>query len=462
MERKAHDLVVIGAGPGGYVAAIRAAQAGMDVACVERYERLGGTCLNVGCIPSKALLEASERYVGARDHLVGFGVRVEGVSVDVAAMQKRKESIVDGLTKGVAFLFKKNKIARYQGAARLAVPGLVAVDGAEPVELAAKSILIATGSKAATIPGVALDGERIGSSTAALAYKEAPRRLVVIGAGVIGLELGSVWRRLGAEVTVVEYVDRVLPEMDAELARHAHRLLKRQGLVIHTGARVKAARVDGAECVVEVEGMEPLRADRVLVATGRAPRTEGLGLAEAGVKLTAKGRIEVDERYETSVPGVYAVGDVIGGAMLAHKASEEGVACVEKLAGLEGHVDYGVIPAVVYTAPEIASVGRTQDALEKEGVPFKAGVFPFKANGRALAHGENDGLVKLLAHAETDAILGVHIIGPWASELVGQGAVAMAARMTSAAFAKVCAAHPTLSEALHEAALAVSGKAIHG
>ena len=462
MEMRTHDLVVIGAGPGGYVAAIRAAQAGMNVACVERFERLGGTCLNVGCIPSKALLEASARFVAARDNLAGFGVRAEGVSVDVAAMQKRKETIVDGLTKGVAFLFKKNKISRYTGLARLAGQGRVAVNGAEPLQVEAKWIIVATGGKPTTIPGVVFAGDRIGSSTAALAYAEVPRRLVVVGAGTIGLELGSIWRRLGAEVIVVEPGDRVLPEMDAELSRQALRLLKRQGLVIHTGAKVNGARAEGGECVVAVEGMEPLRADRVLVATARAPRTDGLGLEEAGVRRTASGWVEVDGDFRTAAPGVYAIGDVIGGAMLAHKASEEGVACVEKLAGLQRHVDYDAVPSVVYTAPEIASVGRTQEALESAGVPFKAGAFPFKANGRALAHGDSDGLVKVLAHADTDALLGVHVIGPWASELIGQATVAMAAKMTSAAFARVCAAHPTLSEAIHEAALAVSGKAIHG
>lgn len=461
MDKKTHDIVIIGAGPGGYVAAIRAAQLGMDVACVERFERLGGTCLNVGCVPSKALLEASERFVAARDHLAQFGAKAEAVTFDLGAVQKRKEAVVDQLTKGIAFLFKKNKVARYAGRAKLLGGGRVLVSGVEQIELGAKSIVIATGGKAATIPGVAFDGARIGTSTEALAYAEPPRRLIVIGAGVIGLELGSVWRRFGAEVAVVEYMDRVLPEMDSELSRHAQRLLKRQGLAFHLGARVTGARFDGVECVVEVEGAEPLRGDRVLVATGRAPRTDGLGLEEAGVRLTPRGRIEVDADFRTSAPGVYAIGDVIGGAMLAHKASEEGVACVERIAGLPGHVDYGVIPAVVYTSPEIASVGRTQDALEKDGTPFRSGSFAFKANGRATAHGENDGLVKVLAHAETDALLGVHVVGPWASELIGQAAVAMSARMTAARFAQVCAAHPTLSESLREAALAVSGKAIH-
>jgi len=463
MEEKHFDLVVIGAGPGGYVAAIRAAQLGMSVACVERFERLGGTCLNVGCIPSKALLEASERYAeAAGSHLASFGVRLEGVGLDLAAMMKRKEGIVDGLTKGVAFLFKKNKVARYAGRARLIPARRVLVEGDQPITLAAERIIIASGSRATSIPGVVPDGFRIGTSTEALAYQEVPARLLVIGAGVIGLELGSVWSRIGSAVTVVEYMDRVLPEMDAEISKNALRLFKRQGLTFHLGARVTGARVEGDECVVDVEGMEPLRADRVLVATGRAPRTDGLGLEEAGVALTARGRIEVTGDFATTAEGIYAIGDVIGGAMLAHKASEEAVACVERLAGLEGPMNHGVIPSVVYTSPEISSVGQTEEALAKEGRAFKAGTFSFKGNGRAIAHGMNDGLVKVLADAGTGEILGVHVIGPWASELIAQAAVAMSAGMTASRLAGVCAAHPTLSEAVKEACLAVDGRAVHG
>jgi len=463
METKKHDLIVIGSGPGGYVAAVRAAQLGMDVACVERHERLGGTCLNVGCIPSKALLEASERYHEAASGGLGaFGVVLDGAGLDLGAMMGRKEKIVENLTKGVAFLFKKNKISRYRGAAALAGGTTVRVDGDDPVELEAGRVLIASGSRATTIPGVELDGEIVGSSTAALSWAEVPRRLVVIGAGVIGLELGSVWKRLGSEVTVVEYMDRVLPEMDAEISKTAHRLLKRQKIKFHLGARVTGTKVEGGGCAVEVDGMDPIIADRVLVATGRAPRTEGLGLAEAGVELTEKGRVRVNGDFETTAKGVYAIGDVIGGAMLAHKASEEGVACVERFAGLPGHMDHGVIPSVVYTSPEIASVGRTERALAGEGVGYTSGSFSFKPNGRAMAHGLNDGLVKVLADEATGEILGVHMIGPWVSEIIGQAAVAMQKRMTAAELAAVCTAHPSLSEALKEAALAAGGKAIHG
>lgn len=463
METKKHDLVVIGSGPGGYVAAIRAAQLGMDVACVERHERLGGTCLNVGCIPSKALLEASERYhEAASGSLRSFGVELDGAGLDLAAMMNRKETIVTNLTKGVAFLFKKNKVTRYTGEARLLGGGAVKVEGEEPVEIDATRILIASGSYATTIPGVELDGKIVGGSTEALSWREVPERLVVIGAGVIGLELGSVWKRLGSEVTVVEYMDRVLPEMDGEISKTAHRLLKRQKIRFHLGARVTGTKLVDDRCAVEVEGMDPLEADRVLVATGRAPRTAGLGLEAAGVELTEKGRIKVNRDFETTAKGIFAIGDVIGGAMLAHKASEEGVACVERFAGLDGHMNHDVIPSVVYTTPEIASVGRTERALAGEGVAYTSGSFSFKPNGRAMAHGLNDGLVKVLADEATGEILGVHMIGPWVSELIGQAAVAMQKRMTAAELAAVCTAHPSLSEALKEAALAAGGKAIHG
>ncbi len=461
MERKQHDMVIIGAGPGGYVAAIRAAQLGLDVACVEREAALGGTCLNVGCIPSKALLESSERYAEARAGLVEHGVGVAEVGLDLAAMMARKDRIVGTLTRGVAGLFKKNRIARYSGTGRLLGSGLVAVEGPEPVELVCRHVLIATGSQPSSLPDVEFDFDRIGTSTTALSYPEVPGRLVVIGAGVIGLELGSVWRRLGSDVTVVEYLDRILPEADAEIARHAQRSYKKQGLSFVLGVRVTGARVDGGECVVEIEGREPLRADRVLVAVGRAPRIDGLGLAEAGVALTEKGRIRVDERFLTSVPGVYAIGDVTGGAMLAHKASDEGVACVENLAGGKGHVNYDVIPNIVYTEPEVASVGRTEEQLAAAGVPIRKGLSFFKGNGRALALGNTDGAVKVIAHAETDRILGVHICGPRAGDLIAEAAAAMEWGATSEALARLCHAHPTLSEAIKEAALAVAGRPIH-
>jgi dihydrolipoamide dehydrogenase len=461
MEHKQHDLVVIGAGPGGYVAAIRAAQLGMDVACVERDATLGGTCLNVGCIPSKALLESSERYAEARDGLGAHGVRVEGVNLDLPAMMGRKDRIVEQLTRGVAALFKKNGITRYAGTGRLLGPGRVAVDGDAPAELSCRHVLIATGSVPASLPGVELDHDRIGTSTTALSYPEVPGRLVVIGAGVIGLELGSVWRRLGSEVTVVEYLDRILPEADAEIARHAQRAFKKQGLGFVLGARVTGARVEGGECVVEIDGKQPLRADRVLVAVGRVPRVDGLGLVEAGVALTGKGRVRVDERFQTSLPGVYAVGDVIGGAMLAHKASDEGVACVERLAGLPGHVNYDVIPNIVYTEPEVASVGRSEEQLAAAGVPIRKGVFFFKGNGRALALGNTDGAVKVIAHAETDRLLGIHICGPRAGDLIAEAAAALEYGASAEDLARLCHAHPTLSEALKEAALAVAGRPIH-
>jgi len=462
MDTKSHDLVVIGSGPGGYVAAIRAAQLGLDVACVERDEALGGTCLNVGCIPSKALLESSERYAAARQELAAHGVAVGEVSLDLTAMMKRKETIVSNLTKGVAFLFKKNKITRYHGRGRITGPGAVAVDGDAPVELAARHVLIATGSVSAPLRGVEVDGDRIGTSTTALSYPEVPRRLVVIGAGYIGMELGSVWSRLGSEVTVVEYMDRILPGVDAEIVKHAARAFKKQKIAMITSARVTGARVDGDECVVEIDGREPLRADRVLLAVGRVPNVEGLGLEQAGVALTDKGRVRVDEHFQTSVPGIYAIGDVIGGMMLAHKASDEGIACVERIVSGAGQLNYDAIPAVVYTEPEIAMVGRTEEQLVEQGVALRKGVFLFKANGRAMALGHNDGAVKVLADAETDRVLGVHIVGPRAGDLIAEAAVAIEYGASSEDLARACHAHPTLSEALKEAALAVDGRAIHG
>jgi dihydrolipoamide dehydrogenase len=432
------------------------------VACVEKDATLGGTCLNVGCIPSKALLESSERYLEARGGLTDHGVLVEGeVGLDLPAMMGRKDRIVEALTRGVAGLFKKNKVTRYTGVGRLLGSGLVAVDGAEPLELACRHVLIATGSAPASLPGVELDFDRIGTSTTALAYPEVPGRLIVIGAGVIGLELGSVWRRLGSEVTVVEFLDRILPEADGEIARHAQRSFKKQGLAFVLGARVTGARRAGDGCVVEIDGREPLGADRVLVAVGRVPHVAGLGLAEAGVALTEKGRIRVDERFQTSLPGVHAIGDVIGGAMLAHKASDEGVACVENLAGQRGHVNYDVIPNIVYTEPEVASVGRTEEQLAAAGVPIRKGLFFFKGNGRALALGNTDGAVKVIAHAETDRVLGVHIIGPRAGDLIAEAAAAMEWGASAEDLARLCHAHPTLSEALKEAALAVAGRPIH-
>jgi dihydrolipoamide dehydrogenase len=461
VEKKEHDLVIIGAGPGGYVAAIRAAQLGMNVACIEKESALGGTCLRVGCIPSKALLESSERYEMARHQAAEHGVLLGEVGLDLGVMLGRKDKIVDNLTKGVAFLFKKNKVTLYSGAARFTGPSTVAVEGNSPVEVSGKRFLIATGSSPATIPGVAFDGNRIGSSTEALAYSEIPARLVVIGAGVIGLELGSVWRRLGSKVTVLEYLDRILPEMDEEIAKTAARSFKKQGMDIRTRAKVMGAQVHDGYCVVEVEGGEPLQADKVLVAVGRRPHTEGLGLEAAGVKLNEKGRIIVNDTFQTTAKNIYAIGDVIGGAMLAHKASDEGMACVEMLAGKHGHINYGAIPSVVYTDPEVAAVGRHEADLVKDGVPFKKGSFLFRANGRAMSLGSIEGMVKILAHAETDRVLGVHIVGPRAGDLIAEAAVAMEYGASSEDLARACHAHPSLSEAIKEAALAVDGRAIH-
>ena len=459
---KRHDLVVLGAGPGGYVAALRAAQLGLDVACVEKEPKLGGTCLRIGCIPSKALLESSEHYARARHELAAHGVKVEGLGLDLATMLKRKERVVGTLTQGVAGLFKKNGVTRYEGHGRLAGGGRVTVDGAEgTTELEAKWILLATGSLSAPLAGVELDGDRVGTSTEALAWSEVPEHLVVIGAGFIGLELGSVWSRLGAKVTVLEYAERILPGIDGELAREAQKLLAKQGLEFRLGAKVTGAHATGGGAVVEVEGADPIACDRVLLAVGRIPNTRDLGLEAAGVELGARGRVEVDAHFATSAEGVYAIGDLIRGPMLAHKAEEEGVACVEHLVTGYGHVDYDTIPGVCYTEPEIASVGRTEEELSAAGVPFKKGSFPFLANGRARALGATDGRVKVLAHAETDRLLGVHVLGPRAGDLIAEATAAMAFGATAEDLARTCHAHPTLAECLKEAALAVDGRALH-
>ncbi len=461
MQTHAHELVVIGAGPGGYVAAIRAAQLGLDVAVVEKEPALGGTCLRVGCIPSKALLESSEHYHQARTGLKAHGVVLPEVGLDLAKLLKRKDRVVKTLTAGIASLFKKNRITRYVGHGRLDGPGRVVVDGEPATALTSEHILLATGSRSADLPGVELDTDRIGTSTEALSYPTVPEHLVVIGAGSIGLELGSVWSRLGSKVTVLEYLDRILPGVDAEIAREAHKMLKKQGLEFRLGSRVTGARADGDRGVVLVDGADPIRADRVLLAVGRVPVTEGLGLDTVGITPDPRGRIQVGNHYATSAHGIYAIGDVIEGPMLAHKAEEEGIACVEHLVTGYGHVNYGVIPAVCYTHPEVASVGRTQEQLDAAGVPYRRGTFPFRANGRARSLGEVDGMVKVLAHAETDRVLGVHILGPRAGALIAEAAAAMEFGASSEDIARTCHAHPTLSEALKEAALAVDGRAIH-
>ncbi|MDA0700298.1 MAG: dihydrolipoyl dehydrogenase [bacterium] len=457
-----YDVIIIGAGPGGYVAAIRAAQLGLKVACVEREPQLGGTCVRVGCIPSKALLESSERYLEAREHLAEHGVKVSGVALDLTAMQARKDAVVKANTDGVAYLFKKNKVERVEGTARLTGPGSVAVataDGERRLE--AKHVVLATGSRVASLRGVEVDGDRIGTSTEALEWDTVPEHLVVIGAGVIGLELGSVWRRLGAKVTVLEYLDRILPGMDAEIAKEARKVFGKQGIDLRTGVKVTGAKVKGEQVTVSVEGGDDVVADRVMVATGRRPNSEGLGLEEVGVQVDAQGRVVVDAGFATSVPGVYAIGDLIHGPMLAHKAEEDGVALAELLATGHGHVDYGLVPSVVYTDPEIASVGRTEEELAAQGIPFRKGVFPFSANGRARAMARTEGRVKVLAHLETDRILGVHIIGPRAGDLIAEAVAAMAFHASSEDLARVVHAHPTLAEVVKEAALAVDGRALH-
>jgi len=452
---------VIGAGPGGYVAAIRAAQLGLDVACIEEEEALGGTCLRIGCIPSKALLEASERFHEAGHTLADFGINVTGVELDLPRMLERKNKVVLALTGGVAHLFKKNKVTRYRGHGRITGPGRVAVDGAAPEELEAKHVLIATGSSVAPLRGVTLDGDRIGTSTEALSYPEVPKHLVVIGAGVIGLELGSVWRRLGAKVTVLEYLGRILPGMDSEIAEEAERIFTKQGLEFRLGAKVTGARREGNQVFVSVEGQPDIECDRVLVAVGRVPNTAGLGLDTVGIELDPRGRVPIDDQFRTYVAGFYAIGDVVRGPMLAHKAEEEGVACVEHIVTGYGHVNYDAIPGVVYTHPEVASVGKTEEELKELNIPYRKGVFPYIANGRARALGAVEGRVKMLAHRDTDRILGVHIIGAHAGDLIAEAVTAIEFGATSEDVARTSHAHPSLAEIMKEAAFAVSGRAIH-
>ncbi len=460
---EAFDLIVIGAGPGGYVCAIRAAQLGLKVACVESRETLGGTCLNIGCIPSKALLHSSENFHAASATFKDHGVLIEGVKLDLARMQARKAEVVSANVKGVEFLFKKNAITWLKGTGRIAGPGQVEVAG---TRYGAKSIVIATGSESVPLPGVTVDEKTIVTSTGGLALDRVPGHLVVIGGGYIGLELGSVWRRLGAEVTVIEFLDRLVPTMDAEVAKAFQRILGKQGLKFRLSTKVTAARSgnDGVSLTIEPAkggAAEELKADVVLLAIGRRAFTAGLGLAEAGVALDARGRVQTDGRYATSIAGIYAIGDAIEGPMLAHKAEDEGVALAEILAGQAGHVNYGAIPGVVYTWPEVASVGRTEEELKAAGIAFTVGKFPFTANGRARAMGDTDGFVKILADSTTDRVLGAHIIGPDAGTLIAELVTAMEFGASAEDVARICHAHPSLSEAVKEAALAAEGRAIH-
>ncbi len=458
-----YDVIVIGGGPGGYVCAIRAAQLGLRTACVEKRATLGGTCLNIGCIPSKALLQSSENFEEASHSFADHGVMIAGVKLDLARMMARKDEVVSANVKGVEFLFKKNKVDWLKGSGHVAGPGQVDVDG---TRYAAKHIVIATGSESIALPGVELDESAIVSSTGALELDQVPGHLVVIGGGYIGLELGSVWKRLGAEVTVVEYLDRLVPGMDAEIAKTFERVLGKQGLKFRLSTKVTGAvrGNDGVTLTVEpAKGgeAEQIKADVVLVAIGRRAYTGHLGLEEAGVALDERGRVQVDAHYATNVSGIYAIGDVIAGPMLAHKAEEEGVALAERIAGQAGHVNYDVIPGVVYTWPEVASIGRTEDDLKRQGISYKVGKFPFTANGRARAMGSTDGFVKLLADKESDRLLGAHIIGPDAGTLIAELATAMEFGASSEDVARTCHAHPSLSEAVKEAALAVDGRALH-
>ena len=466
---KQHDIVIVGAGPGGYVAAIRGAQLGFDVAVVEKEPALGGTCVRVGCIPSKAMLESSFLYAEARERFAEHGVVAEKVRLDLEAMQARRAKGVKQNTDGLAFLFKKNKITRYQGTGRLNGERQVTVEGPEiddgSVDLVAEHVVLATGSVVATLPGVELDDEVVVSSTEALTWEQVPESLVVIGAGYIGLELGSVWARLGAKVTVLEYLDRILPGMDGETAKEALKVFRRQGIDFRLGARVEGVDVSGKgakrRAKVRVADGDPVEAERVLVAVGRKPATAGLGLEEAGVALDERGRVKVDERFRTSAGGVYAIGDLVPGPMLAHKAEEDGVALMEMLAGQPAGVHYDLVPGVVYTEPEIATVGKTEEELNDEGVPYRKGVFPFMANGRARALGHTEGRVKILAHQDTDRILGVHVIGPRAGDLIAEAVAAMTFGASSEDVARTVHAHPTLAEVVKEAALAVDGRALH-
>lgn len=457
------DLIVIGAGPGGYVAAIKASQLGMKVACVEKRSTLGGTCLNVGCIPSKALLHSSEKFEGVKKHGAEHGIKVTGLSLDLKAMMKRKDDVVDGLTKGISGLFAKNKVK--------SITGTGVISGANEVTVGkdkytAKNILIATGSDVAKLPNVEVDENQIVSSTGALDLPKVPKKMVVIGAGVIGLELGSVWRRLGAEVEVIEYLDRVTPGIDDETAKAFQKLLEKQGVKFMLGSKVMGAKTSksGVELSVEPAAggkATKVKADVVLVCIGRTPYTAGLGLEKVGITLDERGRIPVNGQLQTSVPSIWAIGDVIAGPMLAHKAEEEGIAAVETMAGQHGHVNYDVIPSVIYTHPELATVGKTEEELKAAGVDYKSSKFPFMANSRARANGDADGFVKMLIDNKTDRVYGVHILGPQAGTLIAEAALALEYGASSEDIGRTCHSHPDLNEAVKEAALGGFAKPIH-
>lgn len=462
-----YDLVVIGTGPGGYVCAVRAAQLGMKVAVVEKNATLGGTCLNVGCMPSKALLHASEMFEEAGHSFAKMGVSVSSPKLDLPAMMNFKQQGIDGNVKGVEFLMKKNKIDVLKGTGKILGTGKVEVsaDGKSQV-IETKNIVIATGSDIARLKGIEIDEKRIVSSTGALSLDKVPGKLLIVGAGVIGLELGSVWHRLGADVVVVEFLDRILPGMDGEIAKQFQRILEKQGFAFKLGAKVTAVDTSGKTLKATIEpaaggAAETLEADVVLVCIGRVPYTDGLGLKEAGVALDPRGRVQIDPHFATSLKGVYAIGDVVAGPMLAHKAEDEGVAVAEIIAGQAGHVNYDVIPGVVYTTPEVSSVGKTEEELKQAGIGYTVGKFPFTANGRSKVNQTTDGFVKVLADAKTDRVLGVHIIGREAGEMIHEACVLMEFGGSAEDLARTCHAHPTRSEAVKEAALAVGKRAIH-
>jgi len=468
MAEASYDLIVIGSGPGGYVCAIRAAQLGMKVACVEKRETLGGTCLNVGCIPSKAMLASSEKFEEAGHGLAAFGIKVAKAELDLAGLLAHKDKTVKSNVDGIAFLFKKNKIDWIKGAGSIAAAGSVNVKlnaGGEQ-KLQTKNIVIATGSDVIALPGMTIDEKKIISSTGALELSEVPKRLVVIGGGVIGLELGSVWQRLGSTVTVIEFLDRILPPMDGEVSKQMQRILAKQGIVFKLSTKVTAAKPGPKGIALTMEpakggAAETMEADVVLVSIGRKPYTEGLGLDKAGVKLDAKGRVEIDKHWQTNVKGIYAIGDAVAGPMLAHKAEDEGTAVAELLAGQSAHINYDAIPNIVYTWPEVAAIGKTEEELKAAGIAFKAGKFPFTANGRARAMNATDGFVKILADATTDRVLGAHMVGPDVSHLIAEIAIAIEFGASAEDIARTCHGHPTLSEVVKEAALAVAGRPIH-
>jgi dihydrolipoamide dehydrogenase len=459
-----YDVIVIGSGPGGYVCAIRAAQLGFKVACVEKRATLGGTCLNVGCIPSKALLSASEKYEQAKHQFASFGIKIGKLELDLKGMMGHKDKVVEANTKGVEFLFRKNKIDWIKGEGVITAANEVTVAGEK--HTATKAIIIATGSDVISLPNITIDEKTIVSSTGAIALDAVPKSMIVIGGGVIGLEMGTVWQRLGADVTVIEYLDRILPGMDNETAKEAQKILTKQGINFKLGTKVVEA-VPGKKGVkVTIEpaaggDKETLDADVVLVAIGRKAYTDGLGLDAVGVARDERGRVIVDHHFQSNVPGIYAIGDVIAGPMLAHKAEDEGVVLAEMLAGQSGHIDYNLVPGVVYSHPEIAAIGQSEEQLKQAGIAYKSGKFPFSANGRARAMGATEGFVKILADATTDKVLGVHIVGPEAGTLIAEAAAVMEFGGSAEDIARTCHAHPTLEEAVKEAALAVDGRAIH-